>query len=193
MRSMILSGVLVVIVGLQGYLHAATPVESVTLDSLVAELPPGAVWHRIERTPQRVVFERTADGHRTLLSFSELPLEPIPEDKAFLRFAEDQLAKSLSKLEMVSIHYNGTRKGGALCLTYDGIYRDSTDHVLPFLTFRGQLCRHPDSAGRMAQVELAQRSSTKEAAYKIDLLELSERVFAAVQFTEIPEGSQPGR
>jgi hypothetical protein len=193
MRLQFFSSILLAIVGLQGHLHAATPVDSVTLESLVAEVPPGTVWHRVESKSQRAVFGRTADGKHTTLSISEQPIRPLPEDHAFQRFAEDQQAQLLSKLEMVSVHYNRTQKKGAPCVAYDGIYRDKADQVSPFLSFRGQLCRHPDSAGRMIQVELAQRSSTKKAAYKIDLFELSEAVFGAVKFTELPKESQPDR
>lgn len=191
MRLQILGGILLALLGLQGHLHAATP--GVTLDGLVAEFPSGALWHPVESTSQRAAFERTADGQRIMLSFAAQAIEPLPEDKAFFRFAEDRQEKLLFKLEMLSVHYSWTHKKGAPCLAYDGIYWDKADQVSPFLTFRGQLCRHPDSAGRMAQVELAQRSSTEEAAYKIDLLDLSEQVFSAVQFTELTKESQLGR
>lgn len=186
MRLRIIGGILLVLLGLQGHLHAATPADRITLDGLTAEIPPGAVWHRVQNTSQRVVLERNADGQRTTLSFSTQPVDPLPEDKAFLRFAEDRQAKLLSKWEKVSVHYNWTHKKEVPCIAYDGIYLDKTDKISPFLTFRGQLCRHPHSAGTMTQVELAQRSSTKEAAYQIDLLELSEQVFGAVQFTKLP-------
>jgi hypothetical protein len=191
MRMRILGGILLAIVSLLGHVHAATPVNRVILDSLVAEIPTGAVWRHIESTSQRAVLERTADGQRTTLSLSDQPIAPLPDDKAFLRFAEDQQTSSLSKLEMVSIHYNGTHKKGALCLAYDGIYWDKSDQVSPFITFRGQLCRHPGSAARMAQIEVVERSGSKEAAYKIDLLELSEEVVNAVQFTELPKEGRP--
>jgi hypothetical protein len=191
MRLQIFAGLLLAIIGLQSQLHATTPDESVTLNSLIAEVPPG--WRRVESTSERAVFERATNGQRMTFSLSAQPIAPLPEDKAFLRFAEEHQSGQLSKLEMVSIHYNSTRKGGAPCLAYDGIYRDKTDKIAPFLTFRGQLCRHPDFPGRIVQVELDQRSSTKDAAYKVDLLELSEQVFSAVQFTELPEAGQSRR
>jgi hypothetical protein len=189
MRLRVICSLLLAIVGLQSHLHAASPVASVTFDGFVVDLPPAAEWRRIEGASRRAVFERSADGQRVSLSLSEQTMESLPEDKAFLRFAEGRQAELLSKLEMVSVHYNSISKKGALCLVYDGIYLDKADKVLPFLTFRGQLCRHPVSDKRLVQVELAQRSSTKEAAYKIDLLDLSEQVFNAAQFTEFPRGT----
>jgi hypothetical protein len=150
------------------------------------------MWHRVEGTSQRAIYEHVAGGQRATLSISEQPLGPLPEGKTFLQFAEEQQEATLSKLERVSVHYNSTRKMGAPCLAYDGIYKDKADQVLPFLTFRGQLCRHPDIAGKMIQVEVAQRSGTKDDAYKVDLLELSEKVFSGV-VTGLPKQSQSDR
>ena len=148
-------------------------------------------WRRIENTPRRAVFERTADGQRTTLSFSAQPMSPLPEDQAFLRFAEDQQREALAKLEKESAHYNWTGKDGTPCLAYDGIFHDKTAQASPFLSFIGQVCRHPGSAGKMIRVELAQRSTTKENAYKIDLSGPAEQVFSAMRFTELSKA--PGR
>lgn len=193
MRLQILAGILLAFICLQGPLHAATPVDSVALDGLVVTVPFGSEWRRIENTPQRAVIERIADGQRTTLSFSAQPMAPLPEDQAFLRFAEDQQTRALSKLEKVSVHYNWTKKDGTPCLAYDGIFQDKVAHVSPFLSFRGELCRHPGSAGKMIRVELAQRSTTRESAYKIDLSGLAEEVFGAVRFTELSKESASAR
>lgn len=191
MRTYLLGGILVALLGLQG-LHAAAAVDRVALDGLNAVVPADAGWRRTESTTRQVVFERTVDGQRTTLSYSAQPMEPVPEDKAFLRFAEDRQGKALSKLERVSLHYNWTHKQGAPCLVYDGIFQDKANQAAPFLSFRGQLCRHPDPAGKMLQVELAQRSDSKERAYEIDLSEEAEQVFGAVQFTELPAAGKSG-
>jgi hypothetical protein len=85
---------------------------------------------------------------------------------------------------MVSVHYNRTQRNGAPCVAYDGIYRDRSDQARPFLSMRGEICRHPDSAQVMTQVELTQRSESKEAAYKVDLSKVTE-VLGTVQFTAL--------
>lgn len=193
MRTCFLSGILIAFISLQGHLHAATPVDSVVLEGLIAEVPPGSEWHRAESTSQQAAFERTADGQRTTLTYSTTPIAPLPDDEAFLRFAEARKKEELSKLEMVSVHYNWVQKKDVPCVNYDGIFQDKAAQNLSFLTFRGEICRHPDSAGRMIQAELAQRSNTQDAAYKIDLLGLAEQVFSTVQFAELPKESQPGR
>lgn len=43
------------------------------------------------------------------------------------------------------------------------------------------------------QVEVAQHSNTKEAAYKVNLVEMAEQAFSSWQFTALPKESQSGR
>lgn len=188
MRMQIFGGILIVLLASQVPLHAVTPVESVTLDGLTAEVSLGAGWTRSESTSQQVVFERTVDGRRATLSFSATPIELLPDNEAFFRFAEHRQEAVLSKLKMVGVHYNYNRvdDSGVPCLRYDGIFEDKAAHVSPFSSIIGWLCRHPASAEKMIQVELAQRSGTRAAAneVRVDLAEMAEQVFSAVQFTQ---------
>lgn len=184
MRMQTLGGILIALLGSQIPLHADTPVKSVMLDGLTVEVLLGAGWTQSESTSQQVVFERTVDGQRVTLSFSSNLIEPLSEDQAFLRFAEQRQEEVLSKLEMVSVHYNRVDDNGVPCLRYDGIFKDKATHVSPFLSIMGRLCRHPTSAGKMIQVELAQRSGARAAAYEVDFSEMAEQVFSSVQFTE---------
>jgi hypothetical protein len=188
MGTRIICAVLLAVVGVQAQLDAAPAAKTITLNGLVAEVPQEAGWSLTTSSPQQAVLERTGDLQRTTLSFATSPIAALPEDQAFLRFAEDRQQEVVSKLEMVSVHFNRTQRNGAPCVAYDGIYRDSSDQARPFLSMRGEICRHPHSAQVMTQVELTQRSQTKDAAYKADLSEVTE-VLGTVQLTAL----QPDR
>ncbi|KFN41410.1 hypothetical protein [Arenimonas oryziterrae] len=95
--------------------------------------------------------------------------------------------QALSPLEKVSVHYNWTEAKGVACVRYDGIYFDkSAPTAQSFRTFRGETCRHPQAAGTLVQVELSEHTASREAAYQVDLMELTDEVFDGIRFTEPP-------
>lgn len=184
MRTRILGLILLALCSLQSQLHAATPPEAAKLDGLTIQLPPNSGWNQTKSSAQQIVYERTAQDRPVTLTYSTAPIEPQLDDQAFFRFAEARQAQTFSKLEMVSVHYyDGTHKQGAPCVRYDGIFKDKSAKTLPFVSVRGLLCRHPVSSGKMIQMELAQRSGTREAAYKADLSETADQAFGATRFT----------
>lgn len=190
MRTRILGLILLAVCTLQSPLHAATPPETAKLDGLTIQLPPDSGWSRTKNAARQIVYERTTQDEPVTLSFSTTAIDPQPENQAFFRFAEARQAQAISKLETVSFHYYyGMHEQGTPCVRYDGITKDKEAKTLPFATVRGLLCRDPASSGKMIHMELAQRSGTREAAYKIDLATTTEQTFGAAKFThQTPEG-----
>lgn len=185
MRTRILGLILLALCSMQSQLHAATPPETAKLDGLTIQLPPDSGWNRTKGSAQQIVYERTAQDQPVTLSFSTTPIEPQPENQAFFRFAEARHAQTLSKLEIVTFHYYyGMHEQGTPCVRYDGITKDKNAQTLPFVSVRGLLCRDLASSGKMIQMEVAQRSGTREAAYKVDLSETTVQAFGATQFTD---------
>lgn len=183
MRTRILGLILLTLCSLQGQLHAATPPETAKLDGLTIQLPPDSGWNRTKGSAQQIVYGRTAQDQPVTLSFSTAAIEPQPDNQAFFRFAEARQAQTISKLETVSFHYYyGMHEQGTPCVRYDGITKDKNTQTLPFATVRGLLCRDLASPDKMIHMEVAQRSGTKEAAYKVDLSETAEQAFGATRF-----------
>ncbi|MCL1634719.1 hypothetical protein M2650_08765 [Luteimonas sp. SX5] len=185
MRIRFLAVTLLALGGLQSPLHAAIPIQSSELDGLTIGLPPDSGWNRIKGAAQQIAYERKAQGHPAIkLTFSSSTIGPQPENQAFFRFAEARQEQTFSKLKKVSGHYYyGMHEQGVPCVRYDGIFEDKTAGALPFVSVRGQLCRHPASFEKMIQMELTQRSDTRESAYKADLSKTADQVFGATQFT----------
>lgn len=183
MRTRILGLILLALCSLQSPVHAATPPETAKLDGLTIQLPPNSGWNRTKSSAQQIVYERIAQDQPVTLSFSTAAIEPQPDKQAFFRFAEARQAQTISKLEIVSFHYYyGMHEQGTPCVRYDGIVKDKNARTLPFATVRGLLCRDLASPGKMIHMEVAQRSGTKESAYKVDLSETATQAFGATRF-----------
>lgn len=110
------------------------------------------------------------------------------EAQAFLRTAEARQEAAVDALEMVSAHYNRTLLRDALCLQYDGIYRDSlaTDPAAQYLTLEGYRCRHPAAERQLLHMELAIHSARRTAPDAESLLSEADAFFRSAVFTSIP-------
>ena len=185
MRTLYFSSILILIFALQGCLHRAKPSDNtIRLNGFTASVPPDAGWIRTESSPNGVTFERAKNGEKTALRFSVDNIEPQPQDQTFFQLAESRQEQTFASLKMISLHYTRTNIENAPCLEYDGIFENMAIQATPFSTIRGLICRHPDTADLILQVELSQLSDSQTTAYTVDLTEAARKVFDAVQFTK---------
>lgn len=169
-----------------GDVQPAMP-NAILLPGVQLSPPADARWARI-RSQDEVAFTRTTEEVRARLSAQVLSVEAPANEQAFLRAAEAHQEAAVGALDMVSVHYNRTLLGDALCLQYDGIYRDSlaTDRTAQHLTLKGYRCRHPAAERQLLHMEVAIHSATRTAPDAEPLLREADAFFRSVVFTSIP-------
>jgi hypothetical protein len=148
------------------------------------EAPTDSAWSQ-KADGAQVTFGKTTDALAATLVASSFQADPFLDNEAFLVFAETRQEAAVSDLELVSVHYNRTRLGGTTCLQYDGIYRDErdADSESEYLSIKGYKCRHPTIAGRVVQLEFAQRSASRDPPGTEDVLATANAFFTSVVFT----------
>lgn len=175
---------LVLICGCAQAPHAMREPEGVlALRGVTIIAPTDPAWELIEADDTEATFQKSGD-HASLV-VRVILTDSFPDEQAFLRSAEARQEAAVSKLEMVSGHYNYAGLNDATCLQYDGIFRDPTaaGSESEFLNVRGYVCRPPKTAARAVQMEFTQHSASKFPPDFERTLNLIEAVFRSAVFT----------
>ena len=155
----------------------------VTLPGVQLAVPTDSRWGQ-SSSQDGVVFTRVTPQADARLSVQVLPADASGDELSFLRAAEARQEAAVRALQMVSVHYNRARLNEALCLQYDGIYRDSltADPAQQFLLLKGYVCRPPAAARRMVQMELTVRSAARATPEVETLLREADGFFRSAVF-----------
>ena len=155
---------------------------SYTLTSVTGKAPTDSRWVLILSSESQVVFQEELPTSSTTLTAKSVPIGSFGNDHEFLTATEAQLVKELSTFRRLSIHFNYTRRRGAPCVQYDGIFMDSLAKSpdREIITMQGLLYRNPGDTLRTLRLEIAQRSSFR--GFPDSTLAVAEAFFDAVQF-----------
>jgi hypothetical protein len=136
----------------------------------------------IQSSETQVAFQEELPASSTTLTAKSVPIGSFGNDHEFLTATEAQLVKELSTFRRLSLHFNHTRRKGAPCVQYDGIFRDSLAKLVhrEILTLGGFVYRNPADTLRMLRLEIAQRSSFR--GIPDSTLSIAETFFDAVPF-----------
>jgi len=153
-----------------------------TLTGVTGKGPTDLRWVLIQSSERQAVFQEEMPASSTTLTAKSVPIESFRNDLEFLTATEAQLVKELSTFQRLSLHFNHTRRKGAPCVQYDGIFMDSLAKSpdREIITLKGLLYRNPDDTLRMLRLEIAQRSAFR--GIPDSTLSVAETFFDAAQF-----------
>src|SRR5689334_9010667 len=95
------------------------------LAGVETKAPRGAGWALMKSDQTQIVFVRQDARTDTRISVRSVSVDSSADDKAFLVSTEARQQEEVSNLQMVSVHFYYRRFKDAICLQYDGIFRDS--------------------------------------------------------------------
>src|SRR5262245_7909084 len=156
---------------------------AVVLPGVRLTAPDDHCW-TIERGTDLAVLSRVTPEVTATLSARVLPADASSDDTSFARRAEADREAEVSALEMQSVHYKRSVLGGAMCLAYDGVYRDPrADPARQFHARRGCFCRHPHVRTQAVRLEITWDSASRAPPEAEYLISVAGTFFNSVVFT----------
>ena len=154
------------------------------LDGVTVVSPNQPGWVLLQSNKSFISFQKRGEGEVLNASVKTIKTRVFKNDNDLLTSLEALQVEELSKLKMVSVHFNQVRFKSSPCLQYDGIFTgDTSAPNFEYLNLMGYMCRHPESKGLVVQIELSNHSNQR--GFSEDLINLSPEFFEKVAFAKV--------
>lgn len=150
--------------------------------AVVSPNQPG--WTLRQSNKSLIEFQKRGEGEVLNASVKTIKTKVFKNDNDLLTSLEALKVEELSKLNMISVHFNNVRFKASPCVQYDGIFTgDTSAPNFEYLNLMGYLCRHPESKDLVVQIELSNHSNMR--GFSEDVINLSKGFFERMAFAKL--------
>ena len=154
------------------------------LDGVTVVSPNQPGWVLLQSNKSFISFQKRGEGEVLNASVKTIRTKVFDNDNDLLNSLEALKVEELSKLKKVSVHFNYVRFKASPCVQYDGIFTgDTSAPNFEYLTFKGYLCRYPESKGLVVQIELSNHSNLR--GFSENRIDLSNQFFERIAFSKV--------
>ena len=149
---------------------------------IVSPNQPG--WILLQSNKSLIEFQKRGEGEVVNASVKTFRTKVFDNDNDLLTSLEALKVQELSKLKMVSVHFNHVRFKASPCVQYDGIFTgDTSAPNFEFFNFKGYLCRHPEGKDLVVQIEFSSHSNLR--GFSENAIDLTDEFFEKLSFSNL--------